>query len=452
MELVERIKTMSKTTSPVLIIGAGITGLSLGYFLSRKGIPSIVLEKEAQPGGLARSFHYDGFTFDIGPHRFHTDNQSINQIILNLLGSEARHITRQSRVCFERRFYPWPLHPSYVLLRFPLHIALSVFLDLFHLYRKAPAKTFKDQIINMYGPTLFRHFFEGYSSKFLGIVPELTHPDWAQTGIDRAIIDNRLKIHNLQQLLFQVLIPRRDPQLRFVYPAGGCGRFAMNLADQYVRQGGVLRCGQAVEAMEIGGTSITGVQVSGQRIEPSWVVWTGPVHSLAALLHQPAPDLKYLALVCYNLILGAGPEFDFQWSYHGRSDVIFSRVSIPKNFDPGNTPSGQRSMCVEVTCYEEDEIYQNPNRFLDRLLIDLKREGLLRTDHEVQTLHLERFPWAYPIYRIDYRDQLQCLEQNLAGYNNLIRAGRLGSFWYNNMDHCLEASLRLAEEISSRSG
>ena len=52
--------------------------------------------------------------------------------------------------------------------------------------------------------------FEGYSAKFLGIPPEETHSDWAKTGVDRAIIDSRLKIQSLWLLAWTIARPRKS--------------------------------------------------------------------------------------------------------------------------------------------------------------------------------------------------------------------------------------------------
>jgi protoporphyrinogen oxidase len=412
----------------------------------------LVVEQAAAPGGLARSFRYGDFTFDLGPHRFHTAVPELERFIRETLGADARTIPRRSSVRFQGRFYPWPLHPSYVLLRFPPRIALSVLLDLFRLFGKKEPKTFRDQIVNMYGETLYRHFFQGYSSKFLGVTPELTHPDWASTGIDRAIIDARLEIRSLRQLLLSAIAPRRRPETQFIYPAGGCGRFIDHLAAMHAAAGGEWLCGATIDELETGDGRIGRVRIGERVVEPSFVAWTGALHRLASLLRLPPPPLRYLALVCYNLELTEGRHFAFQWNYHSAQDVMFSRVSVPANFDPGNTPAGRRSLCVEVTCNEDDAIYTEPQRYLERLLLDLKREELLLTDHEVQAVHAERSPWAYPIYTLDYRDQLAMLKGQLARFENLAPAGRLGLFWYNNMDHCLEAAFRLADELTAKLG
>jgi len=51
----------------VTIIGSGFAALSSACFLSRAGFSVLVLEKNDQPGGRARVFEKDGFTFDMGP-------------------------------------------------------------------------------------------------------------------------------------------------------------------------------------------------------------------------------------------------------------------------------------------------------------------------------------------------------------------------------------------------
>jgi len=435
---------------PVVIVGAGVSGLSVATLLQQQGTRCVVVEKEETVGGLARSFTYDGYTFDIGPHRFHTERRDVDRFIRNILGSDALEIPRSSQINFMGDSYPWPLRPKELLLRFPPRIAARVMWDLLVLYRKPDPRSFRDQIENMYGRTLYKHFFEGYSSKFLGITPELTDRDWASTGVDRAIIDKRLKMNSLWTLAWNTILPGNIPDVKFVYPRGGCGVFTDLLADQFVRAGGEVITGAEVDEIEVTDRAVTSIAVRDRRFVPSLLVWTGTLHSAAHLLELPEPDLRYLALVCYNLSLTEGRKFDFQWCYHGDPEIIFSRVCIPGNFDKGNTPGGKRGLCVEVACNEGDDIYSEPERFLDRVLVDLKREGLLRTDSEVTAIDIERFPWAYPIYKLGYRHDLEEWEARVAPFSNLIMAGRLGRFWYNNMDHCIEAGLELAKDITKR--
>ncbi|GAB3029407.1 phytoene desaturase family protein [Spirosoma pulveris] len=51
----------------VLVIGAGFAGLAAATSLADKGYDVTILEKNSVPGGRARVFEAEGFTFDMGP-------------------------------------------------------------------------------------------------------------------------------------------------------------------------------------------------------------------------------------------------------------------------------------------------------------------------------------------------------------------------------------------------
>jgi phytoene desaturase len=58
---------MSTHSNKALVIGAGFAGLSAASFLAKKGWSVTIIEKNEMPGGRARKFEAEGFTFDMGP-------------------------------------------------------------------------------------------------------------------------------------------------------------------------------------------------------------------------------------------------------------------------------------------------------------------------------------------------------------------------------------------------
>ena len=58
---------MSTPSKKALVIGAGFAGMSVATFLAKKGWSVSVIEKHNLPGGRARKFEAQGFTFDMGP-------------------------------------------------------------------------------------------------------------------------------------------------------------------------------------------------------------------------------------------------------------------------------------------------------------------------------------------------------------------------------------------------
>ena len=79
-----------------IVIGAGLSGLSAAALLARAGLDVVVLEKADGPGGCARSFTRDGFTFDPAVH---VTVEARPEAYIGLL---LEHLGMADQVVFER--------------------------------------------------------------------------------------------------------------------------------------------------------------------------------------------------------------------------------------------------------------------------------------------------------------------------------------------------------------
>ncbi len=68
----------------IVIVGAGMAGLTAGAYLARENYNVLLLDKNDRSGGLLNTFEYDGFYFDAGPRAF--VNSGIVKPILKDLG------------------------------------------------------------------------------------------------------------------------------------------------------------------------------------------------------------------------------------------------------------------------------------------------------------------------------------------------------------------------------
>jgi protoporphyrinogen/coproporphyrinogen III oxidase len=75
----------------IVIIGAGLTGLACAHHLSARGVPYLVLEAAARPGGVIRSGRVRGHLLEWGPQRTRL-TETIRELI-ELLGLEDEVIT-----------------------------------------------------------------------------------------------------------------------------------------------------------------------------------------------------------------------------------------------------------------------------------------------------------------------------------------------------------------------
>lgn len=71
---------------PVLIIGAGITGLSIAYQLQKQQVPYLLIEAAGHSGGVIQSFSKEGFELDAGPNTIAASPETMQ--LLKELGLE----------------------------------------------------------------------------------------------------------------------------------------------------------------------------------------------------------------------------------------------------------------------------------------------------------------------------------------------------------------------------
>ena len=58
------------TKNEIVIVGAGMAGLTAAAYLARKNYNVLLIDKNDRSGGLLNTFDYDGFYFDAGPRAF----------------------------------------------------------------------------------------------------------------------------------------------------------------------------------------------------------------------------------------------------------------------------------------------------------------------------------------------------------------------------------------------
>ncbi len=426
----------------ITIVGAGVAGLTIGYQL-RQHYDVTVIERNDAVGGLGKTWHYGDFHFDVGPHRFHTENPKVAQFIRDILQEEAIEIQRKSGARMFGKFHEWPLRPT-VLLAMPIATMLRASKDLVF-KEHLEGESFEADVVNKYGRTLYNIFFKPYTEKFLFYSPSELHRDWARAGVNRAVIDKRASADSLWNLLKTTFLPK-PVETTFLYPPTGVGRFSDRLTAGIRASQGSVRVGQAVTGIETSGNRIVAIHVGSERVPVQNLVWTGPLTNINQLLGIKSVDLEYLSTIFYNFELRKPDKLDFQWTYFG-GDEIFSRVTTPSAFAKTTLPPGKGALCVEMTCREGDARWQNPATYTDAIVKDLVRTQTIDAAADVERVHIECVPNTYPIYKLNYLSELKKNLAELGRFSNLLLAGRSGRFWYNNMDHSIGQGLTMSEKI-----
>jgi protoporphyrinogen oxidase len=90
-----------------IVLGGGLAGLAADHRLTEAGRPAVVIEKGARVGGLARTICHACFRFDLGGHRFLTENKRIMGLVAGLLGLRSLNDLRVAMIGMRSLFWLW---------------------------------------------------------------------------------------------------------------------------------------------------------------------------------------------------------------------------------------------------------------------------------------------------------------------------------------------------------
>lgn len=435
----------------ILIIGGGIAGLTLAERLAQQGKKVVIVEIENNVGGLARSFTYDdGFCFDMGPHRFHTDIHDVQEYLNEILENDQKKISRLSSVHFYDKYFDWPLMLKDTFRLSPFFI-FGCALDLIRRYSAPLNDSFTAYVIQRYGQTIYKHFFENYTMKFLRLSPDYIHKTWASASINRAIIDDKIikQSTSLFKLAMSVMIPNRV-ETTFCYPATGpIDVFVKKQAAIIKQKGGEIITGEEAASCKFENKRIISITLkSGKVIQCDKVIYTAPITDLLSLLNKPIPELQFLSTVFYNLALYGKPKLPYQWCYFGDQNLIFSRISCMNFFNEKLVPDADSTaLSVELPTYVGDMLWEHPEKFINLIVRDLIKVGYMHNFNEVKFFHIEKVKNTYPVYTLKYQEHLNKAYSQISDIDNLYLLGRCGTFWYNNMDHSIKMALDLSKDL-----
>ena len=99
----------------ILVLGGGVAGSSMAYYLSEKGYDVTVVERNSKVGGLARTCTYSGHPYEFGPHIWFWPGgkeDPVNATIVKLTNDELFTIDRRlfTFVEADQRKYRYPVH------------------------------------------------------------------------------------------------------------------------------------------------------------------------------------------------------------------------------------------------------------------------------------------------------------------------------------------------------
>lgn len=426
----------------IIILGAGLSGLSVAWHLQRKGIDCQIFEKESEVGGLCRSKKVDGFTFDYDGHLLHFRDSYTFDLIKSLVGGNLLEHQRSAWIYSHDRYSHYPFQAN--LYSLPRPIIKECLLGFIQVFRdKHPKKktnNFLDWINQTFGRGIAEHFMIPYNTKFWTVSPQELTCEW---------LNGLIPIPSLNQII-EGAVKENKKQFgynsRFWYPKRG-GIIQVPLAFASSIKNIHTNC--QITEINLKRKEIKIVPNNTERFD--YLISTIPLPELPYLIKGMPKEISALFKnlrwnSVFNLNLGIEKKdyFKKHWIYFPQKEICFFRIGFFNNFSPELSPPNSISLYIEVAYSEDKPI--DKNRITLYIKEDLKKIGVIFSEDKILAQDVNDIKYGYPIYDRNHRyvrkEILKYLKRN-----NIISCGRYGSWRYMSMEDCILEAKELVEQF-----
>lgn len=452
--------------SPVAIIGGGVSGLATAFYLGRRGIRSVLIEKSGRLGGLIKTDYVEGCHLEAGPDSFIATKPSVASLAGDLSALSQQIIGSNDgarRVFIGRRgkLVPMPRGMSMMVpgdwasaLRSPLFsIGTKATFLLEYFKRPQPIITdisveefvrnhFGTEVLQYVADPLLCGVYGGHVEKLSArsVLPRFVEQQEKQGSLIRAVRNNAPQTtHNGS--LFRSF-------------ANGMQTLTDALANSLEPQTAVI-AGEVTSVQHCG--SAWRIEFNGEVLEAEHLVCACPAHSIAKLVENVTPELgSELSAIPYSSAILVTLVYDrhsLQHSLEGFGFLIprLERRSIAaatwvSTKFPSRTPSHLAAIRAFIVGDEAMSLMNAPDlEIVDLVKAELDRWMGLTANPRFHTLY--RWPHSMPQYIVGHQQRQNRMEGLLREQPNLFLVGN--AYDGVGIPDCIRRAKTTAEAIVS---
>jgi protoporphyrinogen oxidase len=394
---------MSQEKTKVAVIGAGFSGLAAAYELVRRGYAPVLIEADAEVGGLASGFHSGGTRFERFYHHWYTSDRYVEELAGELgVGDRITRSTTRMGMYFANRIYS--LSRPLDLLR----LTLLPFVDRLRLgwlalnarrvanWRELDHQTAAEWLRRHGGERAYRIIWEPLLRGKFGRHAEEVSAAW---------IWAKLRLRGGSR-------SRKGEHL--AYFQGGFAALADEILKRIVEGGGEIRLGSPASRLVLKDGRVAAVVAGNETIPVAAAIFT-PAPSLTAdiLSEHLAPEvhrrlaaIEYLANICIVLELTRSLS-ELYWMNVNDPSFPFVGIIEHTQLDQAD-PAGRRHIVYlsrylpaddPALSWPDSEVVAFALPYLHRMFPDFH-------DDLVSASHVWRARYAQPLVVRGYGDRI----------------------------------------------
>lgn len=422
--------------NPIVVLGAGIAGISAGYFARKMGIEAVVFEAAPRAGGLLDNFTIDGFRFDNAIHLSFATEPEVREIFdrTPYLAHPAISWCRDNSV--------WLKHPVQNNM-FPLSVDERVDLIAGLVARPELAIiNYRDWLIYQYGEAIALRWPLPYTEKYWTVPAEELGTRWIGNRVRRA--DVREVLHGA----FTSDTPNHYYATEMRYPKfGGYRAFIEPMLDQTD-----IRCDHRASKIYLAKRQVR--FANGELVNFNNLINTLPLPALINIIDEVPDNVRNAAATLFatsvDLISVGFSKADVQpylWFYIYDKDILAARAYSPSIKSPDNVPVGCSSLQFEIYSSSRKPQIHSPEEMKTNTMMALKKMGLVKSEDEVIFMHHKRLPWGNVVFDMGMEERRD-LVLNWLEQVGIISAGRFGEWDYLWSNQALMSGKKAAQKIA----
>ncbi len=401
-------RRMSKPS--INIIGAGFTGLSLGYYLAKAGWLVNIYEKDSEPGGLAGSFKVEGENLEKFYHHWFTNDRHIMDLISEL-NCEDKIVIRPTRtgMYYSNNFFK--LSSPLDLLKFtPINLISRIRLGFVVLavrmvkdWKKLESVSAKDWLTRICGKQGYKVVWEPLLKGKFGRYAEDVSAVWFW---------NKLKLRGGSR--------GEKGKENLAYYRGGFASLAESVAESILSFGGKIEYNCEIVRVNENGSLLT---VNGEIQAADRTVLTSPLPVSRKLLEasvkpeyaESLSRIQYIGNVCLTLELKRSLS-EIYWLNVNDPGFPFVGIIEHTNFEPVSTYKGRHIVYLSKYLPTDEKLYNMSSEeffnyalpFIQKMFPEFKRDWVL-------DYHVWKEPYSQPLVTKHYSKIIPQFETPLNG-------------------------------------